>query len=262
MTWIVATIDCRSALQKSMKVKVVQSSPSQDMIRQPMSDEKEIKKLLLEKDYNLTLTLQAIVDEADRRDDDLLHRYEKREIDSYMYCSLIKRNREDALAAEAIARKLVESNKVKEQADDIAVMRKQLETLSALLEKERAKNDVNRPISSTQQRALESNVIKPTAKERVDKIPLTPDQKLKKGLDEMLREYRTAVRGYVREACYSNARDMDYGDYDLMIHIEERLYELIEQPGWTAAQLHMIQQTINECSDIEDKEWERYRKYG
>lgn len=88
MTWMIATIDCRSALQRSgaVKVKVVQASPSENMIRQPMSDEKEIKKLLLEKDYNLTLTLQAIVDEADRRDDDLLHRYEKREIDSYMYC--------------------------------------------------------------------------------------------------------------------------------------------------------------------------------
>jgi hypothetical protein len=227
-----------------------------------MSDEKEIKKLLLEKDYNLDHTLHAIAAEDRRRNADILYRYEKGDIDGYMYNSLVKRNTEDALAAEAIARKLFENNRVKEQADDIAVMRKQLETLSALLEKERAKNDVNRPISSTQQKALESNVVRKTAKERVDSIPLTPNQKLKKGLDEMRSEYLVAVRGYVRETCYGNASDMDLGDYDLMIHIEERLYELMEQPGWTAAQLHMIQQTINECSDIEDKEWERYRKYG
>lgn len=263
MTWMIATIDCRSALQKSgvIKVKVVQSSPSEGINERPMATEYEIEKLLEREDYNLKKSIQAIQDEAARRQGDLGDRYIKQEIDTYMFSSLSKSNSADSIAAQDMARRLVKERKarVESESDHIAMMKKQIETLSALLEKER---DMHRPISSTQQKALESNVIKPTAKERVDKIPLTPDQKLKKGLDEMLREYRTAVRGYVREACYSNASDMDYGDYDLMIHIEERLYELIEQPGWTAAQLHMIQQTINECSDIEDKEWERYRKYG
>ena len=261
MTWMIATIDCRSALQKSgaIKVKVVQSSPSEGINERPMATEYEIEKLLEREDYNLKKSIQAIQDEAARRQGDLGDRYIKQEIDTYMFSSLSKNNSADSIAAQDMARRLVKERKarVESESDHIAMMKKQIETLSALLEKER---DMHRPISSTQQKALESNVIKPTAKERVDKIPLTPDQKLQSGLDDMCAEYKTAVRHYV-QGIEEDCNNFGAQDYELMIHIEDRLYDLSMEPGWTDAQVTMIQVALDKCDQMESQEWEKRKRY-
>lgn len=263
MTWMIATIDTRSALQKSgaVKVKVVQSSPSQDMLRQPMADEHRIGTLLLEKDRDLDRAVAAIKQEEQRRADDLLQRYYHQEIDAHMYSSLLKRLVQDGLDARAMAKRLAQEYEMQQHSIHVEQLKQQISAIGQMLDKDRAIKSVDKPVATETQKALDSNV-RLTALQRVDNIPLTPDQKLQKGLDEMRGEYRTAVRGYVREICYGEIHDTDYGDYEIMLHIEDRLYGLLEEPLWTITQRNMIQTTIDECSELEDKEWERYRKYG